>query len=267
VSGKYSLLSDITGDSVPELLVDCPTNGLVKIYAGRRSQRLKEQYGSGNDEPQSGKGWWYRPWAVLWTANKVNDGWSPSGPPLQLYDGNLDGVNDIWLWSSPFILRYLGGDRLDSLIDGIIELPSIGARAWLGDIDGSGIPTIAFYTDILRATVLYKMNRKLPATGVYRQLSHVVSGIGADEEKRTNGWTFTAESNLADREVHILWQGLLQANAEVRVFDILGREVKHWKVDQLAGAIEWSTEGVVGGVYFITLSSNGSEETQRVMVR
>jgi hypothetical protein len=269
--GNTSLLSDVTGDGLPEIIMNAGAEYMLKIYAGRPGQRLLEQYGSGNDEPQPDKGWWRRPWAALWHAHKLSDGWTPSGgaTPRELNDGNFDGINDIWLPSSPYILCYSAGDRLDSLIDGIIELPLIGWEEWLGDIDGSGVPMIALYTDALHAIVLYKANPEIPRTGKYRKLPDLPAGVAQNGDAREmDGFSLTAAPNPAHDDVRISWmcEGL-NAEAQVVVRDILGREVGSWSVPASEGTITWQNDRMVGGVYFITLTIGNRSDTTQVVIK
>jgi hypothetical protein len=146
-NGHYALLTDLTGDGVPEIAATCGNQEVVKIWAGRHGMRLTEQFGSGLDEPPS-PGWVARPWVKLWMPLKINPDWNSSGldPVFNLGDANADGIPDLWVYNAPWILCYTSGLWLDSLIDAIVDLrpgPIYTATAILGDIDGSGRTAMA----------------------------------------------------------------------------------------------------------------------------
>jgi len=64
--GRASLLEDITGDGVPELVAHAGGAELLRIYVGIRGRRLLDQYGTGADTARPGDPeWWGRPWATL----------------------------------------------------------------------------------------------------------------------------------------------------------------------------------------------------------
>jgi hypothetical protein len=146
-NGHYALLTDLTGDGVPEIAATCGNQEVVKIWAGRHGMRLTEQFGSGLDEPPS-PGWVARPWVKLWMPLKINPDWNSSGldPVFNLGDANADGIPDLWVYNAPWMLCYTSGLWLDSLIDAIVDLrpgPIYTATAILGDIDGSGRTAMA----------------------------------------------------------------------------------------------------------------------------
>ena len=157
---------------------------------------MKEQFGSGNDLPTEGKGWWARPWAVLVLPGKLHDGWGLSGnnPLFDLGDANLDGIRDIWMRNDELLLGYVSGTRLDSLIDAMVVSPyhdilSIGN---LGDIDGSSVPTIAMSYDQFPAdyqhpfngaVMFVKPSDEVPSDGgSYRTLPQETSSAERTEE-------------------------------------------------------------------------------------
>jgi hypothetical protein len=146
-NGHYALLTDLTGDGVPEIAATCGNQEVVKIWAGRHGMRLKEQFGSGLDEPPS-PGWVARPWVKLWMPLKINPDWNSSGldPVFNLGDANADGIPDLWVYNAPWMLCYTSGLSLDSLTDAIVDIrpgPIYTATAILGDIDGSGRTAMA----------------------------------------------------------------------------------------------------------------------------
>jgi hypothetical protein len=270
-NGRASLFSDVTGDGMAELLVNSGSLEVVKIYAGRRGQRLQEQYGTGDDPPQPEKGWWRRPWAELWTAYHINDAWTGSGFAsfFDLRDATGDSIDDIWLPSAPFILCYATGQRLDSLIDGIIEFPAGqwgGMFSNLGDITGTGESVLAVGHSGARGIIFFRMGA-VPQTGKSRTLPHLAAS--ADKPAiQSERMDLRAEPNPARGEVRIQWQSDgLSVDATLTVRDILGREVDSWVVPVQMGVSRWQTEGIVGGAYFITLSSDGIQTTTRVVVK
>jgi hypothetical protein len=267
--GVYSLLTDVTGDGSPELLCNCGLQEVIKIYAGREHQRIAEQFGSGHAAPMPGKGWWPRPWAELWTANHLNDGFNGSGfgEIMNFNDGNLDGINDIWLTSTPYVLCYGTGHYLDSLIDGFIELGDVGNYAYLGDIDGSGAATIALFSLHLSATVLFKASDQLPQNGVWRTLPGDIAGVGESSQRDSSFIGLQVAPNPSGREVTIRWRGSDAGEAGIRIRDILGREVANWSVPAGQHEAVWNNERMVGGAYFVTLTVASHTATTRVIVR
>lgn len=150
-NARASIFSDVTGDGSPDLVMNCGGHQAVKIFAGRPRQRLLTQYGSGLDEPIADAGWWRRPWAEIWTPERLDDGWTHAGYAglLTLGDANGDGADEVWI-RSDWILGYLIRNALDSLADIWIALPApaMTGIANLGDIDGGGWSTIAIGYDV-----------------------------------------------------------------------------------------------------------------------
>jgi hypothetical protein len=166
----------VTGDRIPELLVHtgiADHEERVKIYLGLRGQRLEQMFGSGNDRPDSIPGqWWGRPWSEIWLPHRVQQYWFQSDYfLLDLGDGNLDGVGDVWAYSWPYLLCYSGGKFLDSLVDGLVDMrpaAHAGAHAVLGDIDGSGEVTFGLCDG--NGVIYCTMSRDIPRDGTPRRL-------------------------------------------------------------------------------------------------
>jgi hypothetical protein len=283
-NSRYSLLADITGDHVPELLLNCGSQERVKIFVGLRGQRLAEQFGSGNDAPQPGeKQWWGKPWASLPMPAALHDAWAPSGfsPLYDLGDANLDGIPDLWACSLPDVIGYVSGERLDSLYDTFIRPPysERGSVVNLGDIDGSGIPAIAFsYDQVPRDLVapypggvlFLKPSDSVPSTGVYRA---VPQGTGpASVEETARGQSLDVElravANPRSGEVALQWDGSsLHGSAAITVSDALGQQVAEWEIPARSGEAVWQSSGTFGGVYFITLKVDRMTTTAKVLLR
>jgi hypothetical protein len=269
VNGRDNLLSDVTGDGIPEILSEKGSEEKINIYAGAPGQRLIEQFGSGDDPPLPGKGRWRRPWAVLWTANRLDDGYTGSefAGFHDLGDGNEDGVGDIWITSLPTILCYSGGTGLDSLIDGfmIAGVPTVR----LGDIDGSGVTTIAVYDFYGRGIVFYKTSKDVPSWGAdIRILPTSLSSVPMTSTPHEEGLKLEAIPNPAQASVEIRWNDVDKGEAvSLSVHDVLGRVVAHWRVPAGEQESHFSTDGLVGGVYFITLHTANCHVTTRVLIR
>jgi len=179
--GRCALFTDVTGDHVPELVVNNNDSNLIKIFIGLKGQRLLEQYGSGHDPERPGEPqWWGKPWAQILLPSGVNDYWFRTENELyDLGDGDLDGIGDIWCLSWPYLLCYRGGSTLDDLADGIVDVrPANGLKtaAILGDIDGSGKTTMALGGS---GVVLVQGTTKLPRTGKFRRLPEGTAAVPA----------------------------------------------------------------------------------------
>ncbi len=142
--GRSSLLRDITGDGVPELIVHCGNDEVCRIYIGLRGRRLLEQYGSGADTARAGQTeWWGRPWATLRLPRAFWTGWGPSDRHIyNLGDSDGDGIADIWIVSSLYLLCYTTGEWLDEYADGILDL--VPGRTF----DGYDYPECLIHGDI-----------------------------------------------------------------------------------------------------------------------
>jgi hypothetical protein len=126
----------------------------------------------------------------VWEPKKVNDNWF--GPYDLLYDVgdiDLDGVGDICSYNAPWVTFYRGGDHLDSLIDAMVDCRVIGWGAddrspsivRLGDIDGSGVETIAVGGE---GVVYIKPTSEVSETGIYRLLPDGTGVAGTPEMNR-----------------------------------------------------------------------------------
>ena len=152
---QAALLTDVTGDSIPELMIT--SSQVTSVYIGLPGQRLLEQYGSGNDPPHlDSTRWWGRPWSSIKGPRLLDDGWaSDGGLMLECGDWDGDSVGDILEFSWPDLILYHTADRFDQLIDASIDMRPVshwvddawsrGGTALLGDIDASGEPALRFW--------------------------------------------------------------------------------------------------------------------------
>ena len=279
VSGKYSLLADITGDRVPELLVATGDEETLRVYAGFKGQRIEEQFGDGNEPASPGEEqWWGKPWANIPLVNKLHDGWASAGwgPIFDFGDGGLDGTDDLWVESVPDIIFYNGGERFDSIYDGWVNIPcGGGSLARLGDIDGSNELTIAigYQCGTTAGIKFVQPSKVVPTGGIYRMLppgTDTVSGV-ADEDRIVDEQSILklrAIPNPANGLVRVRWENNLSragSEAVVRVSDGLGQEVQTLRV-RGTNEIVWDASTTFGGTYFITLSIGEHAETVRALL-
>jgi hypothetical protein len=82
------------------------------------------------------------------------------------------------------------------------------------------------------------------------------------------GLKLEAIPNPAQASVEIRWNGIDEDEAvSLSVHDVMGRVVAHWTVPAGEQESRFSTDGLVGGVYFITLHNANCHVTTRVLIR
>ncbi len=273
--GEYSLLSDVTGDRVPELVVSAPSIDLIRVYAGKPGQRIIEQYGNGIDSlDRLNARYPLRPWAELWLPHKLHEGWFQSGPTLSdLGDISGDSADEIWAGSSPFLLGYVSRVRLDSMIDVLYRFEGFADVIRLGDIDASKVPTIAvaYHNGI----IMYMKPGRVPLTGRYRQLPHdlnamcgLISNVAPTSNEAHRTLQLHAQPNPAEDVVHISWLPRPNINTgSLIVHDILGREVYRSLINPKEGSTSWNAKEVVGGIYLIMVTIGSNSETISIVIR
>jgi hypothetical protein len=281
-NGHASILEDVTGDGVPELILTCGSENRFKLFAGQAGQRLRQQYGP-DSTPNT-------PWAEVWQASKLNPDWYSFDAILNLGDINLDGVGDLCSYAYPYIVFYAGGRALDSLIDGLVWAPKIaGAIVRLGDIDGSGMSAFAYpYDDIPHdpitpfpgGIVFFKPSKEaisdsswweriLPHPLDYR-CEHAPAGVDQPEHVTDGGSSLTiaARPNPSARQVEFAWSGAGTGEAIVTVADVAGHEVFTTRTDAARGRLVWDSAGQPPGVYIAILrTSSGNAQCRVVLER
>lgn len=287
-NGKHSLLADISGDKVPELLVNTGGQETLKAYIGLKGQRITEQFGSGDEPPHPGEDvWWGKPWAAIPLPNKLHDGWAAAGweDILNLGDGGLDGVGDAWTFTVPDIIFYNGGRFFDSLYDGWINIPCGGGTALevLGDIDGSGKRTIAlgYLCNGTQGIKFVQASDSVPKTGRFRQLppgTDTVSAVASSEWRVASGLGVQVFPNPANGAVRIIWrrgdpprragsETRGNGDASIAVRDMLGQEVITIMVPAYRGEAVWNAARTFSGTYLITVTIGDVSETAEVIIQ
>jgi hypothetical protein len=286
VAGHAAILSDVSGDGVPELLVS--SNEVLRIFAGEPGVTIDQQFGTGDDPPDPEQGRWYRrPWALLLLPAAMHDGWANAGhdPAYDLGDGSLDGINDIWMRSWPFLIEYntsLLGEAdgvwfcvLDSLIDGMYRAPEeeIRGTVRVGDIDGSGVSSIAVMFP--SGVSFIKPTTALPQTGVMRQAINppgvrcqgVASVNDEHPDDQHNHIQLTAMPNPATGDVRFQWhQPQTASDVRLVVYDTAGREVATLIPAAGAHSLTWDATEFATGHYRVTLISGSFTTTTPVFL-
>jgi hypothetical protein len=295
VNGHNALLSDVTGDHVPELLVGT-LDETLRIYAGEPGVRLLEQFGTGNDTADPTHGRWYRrPWAEIPLPHKLDDAFALSGetPLFALGDAGLNGTNDIWVYSSPFIISYstgVHGECLDSLFDGIIFPPknTITSVAVVDDIDGSGVRSIAIGYDEIPPNVsnrfpggilFVKPTRAvLEDFCVYRTPLHgdgsrcgTISTVLPKQEEMKTLFNLRAVPNPGTGHVRLFWStphtgSQRGGEATISVYDIAGQAVTTAALPATDETLLWDTSSLAAGSYYITLTIAGKSTTLQFLL-
>jgi hypothetical protein len=275
-NGKTSLFMDVTGDNIPELLVTSGSENRIKVFAGLKGQRLKEQYGPGHASLDTASPhWWKRPWAEIWEPAKFGGSWPGSYDLLyDLGDVDLDGIGDIVGFNGPWLTVYHTGNRLDSLIDAMVDCRAAGGGlddkpkevAVLGDIDGSGIPTIAVGIN----DVLYvKPSKDMPRNGRGRMLPDGTGPATVEQVQQPdrNAIQLRAMPNPANEEVQLMWNTtFLSGTAIITVTSPTGEEIASYRSTASGGHYIWRTEGIADGTYFLTLVTEHQRATAQVVL-
>ncbi len=293
--GSFSILSDVSGDSLPELLVFDNDLRTLRIYIGLRGQRLLQQYGNGNEpaHPDSTV-WWGKPWARIDMPNKINpDSWAhPYNILYDLGDANFDGVNDIWALSEPFLVCYSSGYALDSLIDGMADTRPGGTYASgsgivrLGDIDGSGIPAFAVnfeadehsYPEAFPGGVkFFKMTdsvpwwngfgegRRYPPYTLRSTVADVTTERGASRAAMLTPLVMEARPNPATGEIRLSWTLPAAAGSWLTVTNELGAEIERIELRTGATSTTWNGTSKPRGVYLASLHLDSRTTTVKIL--
>lgn len=288
-NGISSEFLDVTGDGVPELIATCDYDNVIKIWAGRAGMRIKEQYGSGFDEPRTDT-WVSRPWRTIWDPKRINHDWDGSGFWLlyDLGDLNLDGYNEIVTRSYPFFICYSTGDYLDSLIDGMIfPQPKANTAVKIGNFDGSGRQLIASWCDTghdggnpFPGMVLFMApSKEVPRLGEYHPISPLLkvkcSNTAAVPEDTASvaassaSVTLTATPNPSTGRVEISWHGGASAGVKaLSISDASGRQVRRIEIGEGATSYSLEATGWPRGTYFLTLFRDGRSAAEtRILLR
>jgi hypothetical protein len=146
----------------------------------------------------------------------------------------------------------------------------------LGEIDGSGKQTIAIsydyyphaYKDAFPGGVIFVQGTTdVPVTGWYRATPDEASGVG-EMERSNDDLNLRVLPNPGNEEVRIVWSGGTTGDRwDVRITDVLGREVLQRSVEDSDHGVVWSTTDVVRGVYWVTLRSGDRTKTTRITLQ
>ena len=271
ILGARSVLSDVTGDGVPDLVVGCGERDVIEVFAGKPGQRLQELYGSGNDSADRANNRTpVRPWAHLQLPHAISDAWFQGTGAFNLGDVDGDGVDEIWGESFPYIFGYRGLDALDSLGD-IIYRGEVHYAYRLRDLQVNGYPVIVFTNN---SRIGYYRITETPFPGSFTSyaLPHHVnfrcehaSQVVEAEPVATTSLQFHVQPNPANGHQQLLWQPQ-EGTAQITLHDAAGN--LRWKTETpaLSGAAIWQTDTVPSGTYTITLTINNIHATQSTSI-
>jgi hypothetical protein len=273
-NAKTVRLIDVTGDGAREIVTTCGEERTFKIFAGHKGQRLLEQYGSRNDGPFSGMGWWSRPWQTILQPNALHDGWRVIEQMAlpNLGDANRDGIADIWTYSAPFLLCYTTREYPDQWADGFIRIDNLYEGANLGDIDGSGKNTIALHYDQKPrdpkrpdpgGIVFIRQNASMPTeyNGNEVRLPHSLTAV---HETAGSGVRLLIRADARSGvSTLVLLNGEPGTEYPVEVVDPLGRTLAHYTLSRANG---YAWLDLPRGLYFISLETGAGRIMHSVLV-
>jgi hypothetical protein len=147
----------------------------------------------------------------------------------------------------------------------------------LGDIDGSGLSTVALgfgYIGTTRPTEIafFQPSKLVPETGKYRYMPPGVGTpetgvVGPDSETKTTGTLgLKAYPNPSSGFVRLSWRPLT-GKATFFITDQLGQTVTRFEAEGSKGEAEWNASQTFGAVYFVSIEIDGVRESTEVRVQ
>lgn len=270
IRGARSVLSDVTGDGVPDLVVGCGERDVIEVFAGKPGQRLQELYGTGSDSADRATGRLpVRPWAHLQLPHAISDAWFGGTGAFNLGDADGDGIDEIWGESFPYIMGYRGLDALDSLGD-IVYRGEVHYAYRIRDLQVNGFPVIAF-TNNSRIGYYRIVEPPFPNSYTSYALPHDASfrcehASGVDDASGSTAGSvsplsFQVEPNPATSQQRITWQPS-DGTATITVHTLSGATIWTTTLGATVGLAIWPTNHVPSGVYTVTLTINHHHATQ-----
>jgi hypothetical protein len=271
IIGEASVLSDVTGDGVPDLVVSCGKRDVIEIFAGKPGQRLQELYGTGTDSADRATGRRpVRPWAHLSLPHAINDAWFRSTAAFSLGDADGDGVDEIWGTSYPYLMGYRGLDALDSLAD-IVYRGDSYRDLQITAFRAAGFPVYAFCS---QGRIGYYRIVEPPFPNSYTSyaLPHDpdfrcqhASAVNDAPHPEPASLAFQIEPNPATAQQRITWQPT-DGTATITVHTMQGEPIWTTTLAATNGVAIWQTDTLASGVYAITLTINTTSETQTTTI-
>lgn len=280
-NGRVAEMIDITGDGIPDLIVNAGSQELVKIFIGRRGHRLREQYGTGIDPPDIPGG---RPFARPWAQIKLPYSLDPTRwgrigfePLWDIGDIGNDGIADVVVAARPYMYVYSTGKYSDSYIDATLAVPNDGVNALtyaarLGDIDGSGRDAIAVSYGYAPGGIAFFHTSKCvedaggnevplpPGTGRPTTSVEEISLLSSTPSRKI---TVDITPNPSTSSVRVTWP--TTGRAHVSLTDALGNECARWITSE--HSLELDMRGWSRGVYLVRVDVGGTIGVARVVVQ
>jgi hypothetical protein len=280
-NGRVAEMTDITGDGIPDLIVNAGSQELVKIFIGRRGHRLKEQYGTGIDPPDIPRG---RPFARPWAHIKLPYSLDPTRwgrigfePLWDIGDIGNDGIADVVVAARPYMYVYSTGKYSDSYIDATLAVPNDGVNALtyaarLGDIDGSGRDAVAVSYGYAPGGIAFFHTSKCvedaggnevplpPGTG--RPTTSVEEPLQAMTGVRVN-LQLAISPNPSTNRVGVHWSG--SGSARISVHDALGNEAGRWITND--NHLDLDLTGWSKGSYILTVRAGNEVISEKLVLQ
>jgi hypothetical protein len=97
-------------------------------------------------------------------------------------------------------------------------------------------------------------------------LGSYVPLIDGINEVYTNNNAISLYPNPAQNEVHIKFNQAVNSNAQYAIFDVMGKKIMEGEFDKFQTNTSITTSLLANGLYFVQLTTNTWQATQRLLI-